>query len=421
MSGVQIPLWPPPFPLFLLERQLSSDTPLLKGHLLSRIMRVNLTIVVENKDTFMDFLASFFSSLIPFVVVLSVIVYVHEMGHYVVARWNGVRVDVFSIGFGPEIFGWYNKHGTRWKVSYIPLGGYVKLASEDEVEGTEESRTDPGSMMNKTPWQRIAITIAGPAANYLLAIALFTGLYVSVGQKIPLNQILLGDVVAESAAEKSGLKAGDIITAVDGVAVLNLENFLAAIVAHPNTPLQMHVKRGDDARVLSVTPAANELPSGKLVGKLGVGLGPVVDYKVHGFLGAIYHAAKDSWDMTVQTLRGLGQMILGERSADGLSGPIGIATVAGQVAQQGVVALIWLAALLSINLGLINLFPVPTLDGGHILFYLIEGIRGKPVKEKAQEYAYRVGFLVLIALTLFSTWNDLSRLRVIQWIQGLFS
>ena len=369
----------------------------------------------------MDFLSSIFMNIIPFVVVLSILVYVHEMGHYIVARMNGVRVEVFSIGFGPEIFGWNNKNGTRWKVSYIPLGGYVKLASEDEIEGTKESRSDPGSMMNKTPWQRIAISIAGPAANYLLAIVLLMGLYVTVGQKVPLGQIEFGDVINESAAEKAGLIKGDILLSMEGVEKLSVETFKTAIIDSPEKPLRFTIKRGEGQVDLQVTPAANKLASGKTVGRLGVALGPVVEQRVHGIFAALGHAAQDTLNMTTQTLKALGQMILGERSADGLSGPIGIASVAGQMAQQGFVALIWLGAVLSINLGLINLFPIPMLDGGHIFFYLIEAVRGKAVHEKAQEIAYRVGFGLVMMLILFSTWNDLSRLRVIQWVQHLFS
>lgn len=369
----------------------------------------------------MDFLSSIFMNIIPFVVVLSILVYVHEMGHYVVARLNGVRVEVFSIGFGPEIFGWNNKNGMRWKVSYIPLGGYVKLASDDEIEGTKESRSDPGSMMNKTPWQRIAISIAGPAANYILAIILLTGLYVTVGQRIPLNQVHLGETLNESAAEKAGLKKDDILIALEGVEKLSVETFQKAIADNPEKELILTVRRGEETLVLKATPDKNELPGGKIVGRLGLGFAPVVKNEVRGFFAAVGHAAKDTLEMTVQTLKALGQMIIGERSSDGLSGPIGIATVTGQIAQQGITALIWLGAVLSINLGLINLFPVPMLDGGHIFFYLIEAIRGKPVHEKAQEVAYRVGFGLVMLLILFLTWKDLSRLAIPQWIMGLFS
>lgn len=369
----------------------------------------------------MDFLSSIFINIIPFVVILSALVYVHEMGHYIVARLNGVRVEVFSIGFGPEVFGWNNKNGMRWKVSYIPLGGYVKLAYDDEIEGTKESRSDPGSMMSKTPWQRIAISIAGPAANYLLAIVLLTGLYTTVGQRIPLEQVRFGDTINESAAEKAGLKKDDILMAIEGVEKLSIESFQKAIADHPEQELSLTIQRGNETLVINAIPDKNELPGGKIIGRLGLNFSPIVKNEVHSFFASIGYAAKDTLDMTTQTLKALGQMIIGERSSDGLSGPLGIATVTGQIAQQGITALIWLGAVLSINLGLINLFPVPMLDGGHIFFYLIEAIRGKPVNEKAQEMAYRVGFGLVMLLILFLTWKDLSRLAIPQWVQGLFS
>lgn len=369
----------------------------------------------------MELLSSLFMNVIPFVVVLSILVYVHEMGHYIVARMNGVRVEVFSIGFGPEIFGWNNKNGTRWKVSYIPLGGYVKLASEDEIEGTAKSRKDPGSMMSKTPWQRIAISIAGPAANYLLAIVLLTALYVSVGQRVPLDKVQLGNIISESAAEKAGLRDGDILIAVEGVEKLSIESLQAVISDHGGKPLGMLVSRGGENVRLIATPERNELPSGKIVGRLGVGLAPIVENQPRGFFEGLANAAQDTLTMTTQTLKALGQMILGERSADGLTGPLGIASVTTQMAQQGIMDLIWLGAILSINLGLINLFPVPMLDGGHILFYLIEAVRGKPLHEKAQEVAYRIGFALVMTLILFSTWNDLSRMKIVQKVLALFN
>lgn len=368
----------------------------------------------------MDFLNSLFMNIIPFVVVLSVLVYFHELGHYVVAKWNGVRVEAFSIGFGPEIFGWTNKHGTRWKVSYIPLGGYVSLASEDEIEGTDVSKADPGSMMSKSPWQRIAISLAGPAANYILAIVLFAGLYMTTGQKVPLDEIQFGDVMVDSAGDRAGLEKGDILQGIDGVDAISIESFQDFVADNPGKPLAFQIKRGEETQQIMVVPDAIELRGDKTVGRVGVMIAPRVEMVVHDFFGALKNATIDTYKITVQTLKFLGQMIAGERSSDGLSGPIGIANVAGQVAQQGVVALIWLGAILSINLGLINLFPIPMLDGGHIVFYIIEIIRGRPLPEKAQEFAYKIGGLMVLSLILYSTWNDLSRLKVFQYIQSFF-
>ncbi len=367
----------------------------------------------------MEALYSVFINIVPFLVVLTVLVYVHEMGHYIVARMNGVRVDEFAIGFGPEIFGWTNKAGTRWKVCYIPLGGYVNLANEDEIEGTDKSRHDPESMMSKSPWQRIAISIAGPAANFLLAIVFFFGLYATVGQKVPLNEIEFNEVITESAADAAGLQNGDILIGIEGVDELTIESFQDKVSRNPNEPLAFTVRRGESEQVVMVTPEAQESTAGKSVGRIGVAIAPRADLVVHGPLNAMKFAVVDTYKFTAQTLSYLGQMIMGTRSTDGLSGIIGIANVAGQVAEQGVVALIWLASMLSISLGLINLFPIPMLDGGHIVFYIIEIIRGRPLPEKAQEIAYRIGFAIVAFLILFSTWKDLTRLKIVQWFASL--
>ena len=369
----------------------------------------------------MDALYAVFINIVPFLVVLTVLVFFHELGHYVVARWNGVRVEEFAIGFGPEIFGWNSKKtGTRWKVCYIPLGGYVNLASEDEVEGTDESRHDPGSMMSKSPYQRIAISIAGPVANFLLAMVFFFGLYVSVGQKIPLNEIEFGQVVAESAADIAGLESGDVLIGIEGVDELTIPSFQEKVSNSVDQPLAFTIRRGESEQMVMVTPQAHDPESEKPLGRIGVAIAPVATYVVHGPLNAAYHAVVDTYKISVQTLSYLGQMIVGTRSADGLSGVIGIANVAGKVAEQGIEALIWLAAMLSISLGLINLFPIPMLDGGHIVFYIIEIIRGKPLPEKALDIAYRIGFGIVAFLILFSTWQDLTRLKIVQWFTSLF-
>ena len=359
-------------------------------------------------------------NIVPFLIVLSVLVYVHEMGHYIVARLNNVRVKIFSIGFGPEIFGWTNKHGVRWKVSYIPLGGYVKFADDDETDAAKISK-DPHAFANKTPWQRIAIAIAGPAANYGFAILVLTALYATVGQKIPTNDIVVGEIFADSAAEKAGLRSGDVIIGLNGDTELTVQSFQKAIAEQAGKEAVLQVQKfpGNAIEEITVVPSIYE-EGGKQQGRLGIGLIPKVDQQVHGVFGSIWHASVDTINITVGTLKALGEMIVQKRSSDGLSGPIGIATLTGKVAQQGVVALIWLAAVLSINLGLINLFPVPMLDGGHILFCLIEGIRGKAVNEKTQEIAYRIGFGLVLALILFSTWNDIFKSNLFHSLTSWF-
>lgn len=370
----------------------------------------------------MELILSLVANVAPFLIVLTLLVYVHEMGHYMLARYNGVRVEAFSIGFGPEIIGWTNKQGTRWKISCIPLGGYVKLAHEEGETKEEKASLDPESLMAKTPWQRIAISLAGPGANYLFAIVVLAILYATAGQRVPTGEIRLGKIAEGSPAAQSGLKEGDIIVQVEGVPDLSMEKLQEKIATHANQPFTLSIRKaGQEGLVtLSVRPHPKG-EDGKGIGYLGVSLQPVIKNEVHSFSSAFRFAITDTITLTVSTLKALGQIIIGKRSADGLSGPIGIATLTAEIAQQGAVALIWLMAVLSINLGLINLFPVPMLDGGHILFYLIEGIRGRAVTEKNQEVAYRIGFGVVIGLVLFFTWNDLSRLKFFQWLVGLFN
>jgi regulator of sigma E protease len=371
-------------------------------------------------------LTTLFFNVVPFLVVLTILVYIHELGHYVVARYNGVRVEVFSIGFGPELFGWTNKNGTRWKISAIPLGGYVKMLSENEVFATaqeqaknKDSKTDlsPDSLLAKTVWQRMAISFAGPAANYLLAAVVLTGLYVIVGQKIPTGAVSVGKVVPGSAAEKFGVTSQDTIVAFNGEPLKSVEDLQEKITQNPKVTVQLTIMNqgSTQPKTLSVTLDETTV-RGKALGRLGVELSAVTRVENVGPLQAVKASLSDIWRITSSTIKALGQMIMGQRSADGLTGPIGIANLAGKIAQQGFSELILLAAFLSINLGLINLFPIPVLDGGHILLYLIEAIRGKPVTEKIQEIAFRIGFAVVMGLILISFWNDLSRLQFFQSI-----
>jgi regulator of sigma E protease len=359
-------------------------------------------------------------NIVPFLIVLSLLVYIHEMGHYIVARLNDVRVKAFSIGFGPEIFGWTNKHGVRWKVSYIPLGGYVKFADDDENDVIKKT-SDPQAFANKTPWQRIAIAIAGPAANYGFAILVLAGLYATVGQKIPTNDIVVGEIFADSAAQKAGLKSGDVIIGLNGNDDLTVASFQKAISEQAGKEIILKVQKSESKAIeeVAVVPASYE-EGGARQGRLGIGLIPKIEQQVHGVFGAFWHASVDTLNITVGTLRSFGEMIMQKRSSDGLSGPIGIAALTAKFAQQGLEDLIWFAAVLSISLGLINLFPVPMLDGGHILFCLIEGVRGKAVNEKTQEVAYRIGFALVLALILFSTWNDFNKSNLFHSIISWF-
>ncbi|MEM1003380.1 MAG: RIP metalloprotease RseP [Bacteroidota bacterium] len=370
----------------------------------------------------MDFIFSTFNAVFPFIIVISILVYVHELGHYWVARKLGVTVEAFSIGFGPELFGWTNRYGTRWKVCLVPLGGYVKPLMDEEYEADPNSKSPiPSSLSGKSPLERIAVAIAGPAANYILAIALFAGVFVLVGQDVPTGNIKITDIDENSAAERSGMQSGDIILEMNDNPKVDLLNLQKTVRDSIEQPVKFLIKRDDETLVIQLTPDMIISENGETVGRIGAALFPEITHVSHTFLSSISAASQNVMNLTVVTVKLLGEIVTGERSAEGLMGPIGIGKITKDFYEQGVVSLITVMAFLSVNLGLINLFPIPLLDGGHIMFYLIELIRGKPANRKVQEVAYAVGFTLVIALILFSTWNDLSRLKVVQFVKNLFA
>ena len=359
--------------------------------------------------------------ILPFIIILSALVFVHELGHYLVAKGNGVRIETFSIGFGPELLGWTDRAGTRWKVSAIPLGGYVKMFSDLNAASQPDTKTLAAmseddrkvSLHHKTVWQRIAVSVAGPAANYLLAIVILTGIYATVGQRVITDKAKIGSIMENSAAAKAGLKPRDEILAVDGQPVTLFTEMQDIVRASPGKTLTMQIKRDQNVQQIDIVPEIMPSVSGN-IGLLGVMQGidenPLPFYKAP--LAAVTDVVKISW----VTLRSLGSMVTGKHSLDGLAGPIGIANLTSQAAQQGALEIFWLAAMLSISLGLLNLLPVPMLDGGHLLFYFIEAAKGSPVSDKAQEICYKIGFAMVMLLLLISTSNDLKRFEFIQTI-----
>jgi regulator of sigma E protease len=365
---------------------------------------------------------------IPFLVVLTALVFVHELGHYLVARWNGVRVEVFSIGFGPELFGWTDRSGTRWKFSLIPLGGYVKMFGDanaasmpadgaDELSAAERAEAFP----HKRLGQRAAIVSAGPIANFLFAIVVLAGLFSIVGQ--PFTPAVVGEVMPGSAAEAAGFRADDEIVAVNGQTVARFEELQRIVALRPGEPLTITVLRDGGEVQLEATPQRvmrdNGLGEEQAVGQLGIRRSGA-DYVQHDPLTALWQATRETVSIIDQTFTALGQIIRGDRGADELGGPIRIADMSGQAAELGIGALIYFAAVLSINLGLINLFPVPMLDGGHLLFYAIEALRGRPLGERAQEYGFRIGLALVLTLMVFVTWNDLLRIdSLVNFVKGL--
>ncbi len=363
------------------------------------------------------------SYIVPFLVVLTVVVFFHELGHFLVARWNGVKVDAFSIGFGPELWGFNDRHGTRWKLSAIPLGGYVKFFGDADAASTPDfeqagnmSEADKAvSFLHKKVWQRAAVVAAGPIANFILAIVIFALTFMLIGRAVS-DPVATG-VQPGGAAAEAGIEAGDIIRAIDGQAIRSFTEVPRIVAPNPNRPLAFTVERDGRTLEIIVTPKLEERTD-QFGNKQEIGfIGMSNDAKSSNFrfermgpVNAVGAAAGETWFIVVRTMAYLKDMITGHQSADQLGGPIRIAKISGDVATLGVVALINLAAVLSVSIGLLNLFPIPMLDGGHLVFYAIEALRGRPLGEKAQEIGFRFGLALVLMLMVFATWNDLTQI-----------
>ena len=365
-----------------------------------------------------------------FLIILTVVVFVHEMGHYLVARRNGVKIEVFSIGFGPEIVGWNDKTGTRWRISALPLGGYVRMFGDgDEASATADDRPmSPEEMAvsfrHKTVLQRAAIVFAGPASNFVFAILALAIMFMILGQ--PVAEPVIGEVQPESAAAQAGLQHGDRILSINGTVTDRFQDIQRIFRLEIDRPLQINVERG--AEQFSVTAQPRVIQRRSMFGDmekvpvLGVSADPARMRVVkHGLSSALLASLRETEGMVTSTFVGIGQMISGTRGSDELGGPIRIAKGAGEAAQLGVSSVVFYTILLSLNLGLINLFPVPVLDGGHLLFYGIEALLGRPLGERAQEYSFRIGLFLVLALMVFATRNDIVSLPVWDAVKRLLS
>ena len=354
-----------------------------------------------------------------FVVVLGVLVFFHELGHYLAARWRGVHVEAFSVGFGKSIAQWRDKRGTEWRISWLPLGGYVKLHGQErpeEVSAEVRANWKPGQTFHEKPvLSRAIVVAAGPIANFALAIVLFAGLFMAVGRPVTLP--VVGEVLPNGAAARAGLQVNDRIEIIQGQTIRSFEDIQRFVVAHPLETMSMTVTRAGARQDVVVTTEAREA-NGRKIGLLGI-RGGVVDYQKQGFVDSIVGGVSQTWNVTTETFAGLAQMIAGQRGTEELGGPLRIAQLSGQVAELGMASLISFIAVLSVNLGLINLFPIPVLDGGHLLFYLVEALTGRPLPRRAQEYGFRAGIAVLGGLSVFATWNDLSHIGLFRWVAGL--
>jgi regulator of sigma E protease len=358
--------------------------------------------------------------LVPFLFVLTIVVFFHELGHFLVARWCGIKVVVFSIGFGPEIIGFNDRYGTRWKLSAVPLGGYVKFFGDDNaasVPDTEAAATmteaeKRDSFQHKPVGPRAAVVAAGPIANFILAILIFAGVFMTVGKQTTTARV---DAIApNSAAQAAGFQAGDLVLAINGSPIVNFAEMQRIVSVSAGEPLNVDVERGGVRVTLKATPERKELKDNfgnvHRIGVLGISRsmqpGDIKTEKA-GPLLAIGMGAQETWFVVERTLSYIGGVFTGREAADQLGGPIRIAQVSGQVATAGFVALIHLTAVLSVSIGLLNLFPIPLLDGGHLLFYGIEAVRGKPLSERAQEFGFRVGLALVVMLMIFATFNDI--------------
>jgi regulator of sigma E protease len=363
----------------------------------------------------LDFLPDPFRTILAFVVVLGVLVFIHELGHYLAARWRGVHVERFAVGFGRPIASWYDRRGTQWRIGWIPLGGYVKMHGQETPEEAPpevQATWRKGQTFHDKPVRDRAIVVAaGPAANFALAAVLFGLLFATIGE--PRSTTAIGMVRENSAAARAGLLAGDQIVALDGKEVARFEDVQRHIQPRPGQAIQITVLRDGRERTVTATPEANGA-----VGVLGIGAAPAQFERLDPF-SALWAGVVQTADVSWQTLAAVGQMLTGQRGTDDLGGPLGIGKIAGDAARLGIGSLITFMAVLSVNLALINLFPIPILDGGHLVFYAFEAIRGRPLPPKAQEYGFRAGFALLITLFVFATWNDLTNLGIVRWASGL--
>ncbi len=361
------------------------------------------------------------SNVIIFLLVLTLVVFIHELGHFLVARWCGVVVKAFSIGFGPEIFGFYDRHGTRWRFAWIPLGGYVKFMDDDNAA----SMPSPEALQRMTPeerrssfhtkpvWQRAAVVAAGPIANFLLAIAIYAGLNMAVGIRV--MPAYVEKVVPDSPAAKAGFEPGDKIVAIDATPVESFDDLQRIVAPNAGRELTFKVERNGDTIDLKVTPAMDEQrdPFGRNFkrGLIGIQRSNAPDkwqtYSV-GPIDAVARGVQETWSNITQTVAGLGDMISGRQSSEQMGGPILMAEVTAKVAGLGIEPLLRWIALISANIGFLNLLPIPVLDGGHLMFYGLEAVRRKPLSDRFQQVGFQIGLAFIIALMIFVNFNDLT-------------
>lgn len=361
------------------------------------------------------------TTVLAFVVVLGVLVFIHEMGHYLAARWRGIHAEAFAVGFGRALWSRTDRRGTVWRVGMLPLGGYVKLhgmtnAFEGDQEAGENAYRQGRAFFEKSVLSRAIVVAAGPLANFALAVVLFTLLFAIAGRVVP--RPVVGEVLPGSAAAAAGLQPGDRITGIDGAPITRFEDIQHIVVGAAGRTLTVTLTRGGRTLALPVTPRPRDRAAARPVGMLGI-TSQGVDTEHLSPGAAVVAGVAQTWEVMRETLSGLWTIIVSGRGSDELGGPLRIAQLSGQVAELGAVSFVNFIALLSINLGLINLFPVPVLDGGHLMFYAAEALRGRPLPERAQAFGQRAGVALIGALFLFATFNDLTHFGLFRWMSRL--
>jgi regulator of sigma E protease len=364
-----------------------------------------------------------FSFIVPFLFVLTIIVFFHELGHFLVARWCGIKVLVFSVGFGPELVGFNDRHGTRWKISAIPLGGYVKFFGDDNAASVPDTNALAAmnsderqvSFFHKSVAARAAVVAAGPIANFLLAIVIFATIFAIHGKQEIAARV--DKVTADSAAAVAGFQPGDLVLSINGRTIETFRDMQEIVSTNADEKLDFVVDRGGVKVVLHATPRLIEEKDnfGNVyrMGRLGLSApDSPQDIKTRklGPIAAIGEACRQTWFVVDQTFAYLGKLVVGRASTKEIGGVVRIAQMSGQAASLGFTFLMNWAGLISVSIGLLNLFPIPLLDGGHLLFYAIEAVRGRPLSERVQEVGFRIGFAIIVMLMIFTVWNDVSHI-----------
>lgn len=369
----------------------------------------------------MELLATILNSTVAFIVILSVIVFIHEFGHYYIAKISGVKIEVFSIGFGKELFGWNDKSGTRWKVSLLPLGGYVKMFGDIDPASSPDSKkikafTEEEKKLafhTKSLPIKSAIVAAGPMANFLLAIVIMVFFFSYYGK--PMTTAEVSQVVEGGAAEEAGLLPGDVIIEIDGDEIDSFADIQRIVAINMGTPIEIIIERDNSQLTTIATPKMQErkdmFGNDIKAAMLGI-VSTEFAYEKLPILTSFKAAVAETYNISASTLKALKQMVTGERSPKEISGPLGIAKYSGQSAEKGIETVLWFMVVLSINLGLINLFPVPLLDGGHLMFYAVEAVQGKPVADRVQEWAFKIGIALVGSLFIFAMLNDLQKFNL---------